>query len=326
MKYIGELSEDKELIYGNKDILIYGTGGYGEKLYRNLKFFNREKDIKGLIENDYWKQGDFYHGIPIISVEDACTLYSDNSIICIGGEVAEIEKLLLLLKMKNVHYIKYNFVCERWGTEYGGFYIPKTFGKKNLLVYSFGIGEDLSFSEQVVISGGTVYAFDPTPKAIKYVENHSLFSNPRFHFYPYGLSDKDGEEYFYLPLRTDFVSASAIQHRSVDKEHPIKVKMKTLRTIMGELGHKEIDILKMDIEGSEFKVVNDMMNPNLEAIHFKLFCVETHERFFETRTYVDHLFETMQKKGFYDFYGTVREPTFVKLAERNLEREKNGNE
>lgn len=36
--YIGGLREDKELIYGNKDILIYGIEGYGEKIYRNLQF------------------------------------------------------------------------------------------------------------------------------------------------------------------------------------------------------------------------------------------------------------------------------------------------
>lgn len=36
MNYIGELAEDKELIAGNSKIVIYGVGGYGEKIYRNI--------------------------------------------------------------------------------------------------------------------------------------------------------------------------------------------------------------------------------------------------------------------------------------------------
>lgn len=88
---------------------------------------------------------------------------------------------------------------------------------------------------------------------------------------------------------------------------------------MNELGHEEIDIVKMDIEGSEFKVIDDMMNPDLEAIEFQLLCVETHERFFATKTCVDCLFEAMRRKGFYDLYGTVIEPTFVSLkSKRNF--------
>lgn len=81
---------------------------------------------------------------------------------------------------------------------------------------------------------------------------------------------------------------------------------------MNELGHNEIDILKMDIEGSEFKVIDNMMNPHLEMIDFQILCVETHERFFETKTCISNLFQAMQKHGFYDFYGTIIEPTFVK--------------
>lgn len=312
MDYVGELSEDTELIEGNKDILIYGTGGYGEKLYRNLMFFDKKKNIKGFIYDDSKKCGEFLHGIPIISIEQVKALSLDNVIICIVGEVAKIEKLIPLLRMKNIHYIKYNSICERWGTEYGGFYIPTSFHKKDFLVYSFGIGEDLSFSEEVIQRGGTVYAFDPTPKAIKYVKSHDLFFDPRFHFFSYGLSDTNGEEDFYLPLRTDFVSASVIQNQGVDNEHPIKVEMKNLRTIMNELGHKEIDILKMDIEGSEFKVIDDIMNPDLETVDFQLLCVETHERFFGTKTCVNNLFKAMRRKGFYDFYGKVGEPTFIK--------------
>lgn len=327
MDYVGGLVEDRELIYGNKEILIYGTEGYGEKIYRNLQLFGRHEAVKAFINSNHNQEGIFHKNL-VIHMDTAVNICS-GTIICVGERKNVDEKDIMLLERAGgvIHRINFNSGCERWGTEYGGFYVPKKFNvKEPFLVYSFGIGEDLSFSEEVIARGGICYAFDPTPKAIKYVENHELSGNPRFHFFPIGLSDKNGMEDFYLPVRTDYVSASVIKHKSVNKDHVIKVKMKTLRDIMKELGHQQIDILKMDIEGSEFKVVNDMMNPDLDNINIGLFCVETHERFFETRECLDNFYRILRNRGFYDSYGTVREPTFIKIEnlQNNNEDEMRG--
>ncbi len=45
---------------------------------------------------------------------------------------------------------------------------------------------------------------------------------------------------------------------------------------MRELNHTKIDILKMDIEGSEYDVLNDILNANVEI---KQILVEFHHRF-----------------------------------------------
>lgn len=314
MNYVGALNEDKELINGKKNILIYGASGYGEKIYRNLRAYSRDNAVKAFVDDkkDIKFDQDTVHSIPIMNIEEATEKYKDY-ILCISEDIADEKKQLFDKCKDSIHIINFNLGCERWGTEYGGFYIPKKLTEESpFLVYSFGIGEDLSFSEEVIARGGECYAFDPTPKAIEYVKGHKLSSNTRFHFYPIGLSDKDGMEEFYLPVRLDYVSASVINHKNVDSQRKIHVQMKTLRTIMKELKHEKIDILKMDIEGSEFKVVNDMMNDKFDPINFQVFCVETHERFFEGRECIDNLYEELQKNGFYDCYGTVREPTFIK--------------
>lgn len=173
--------------------------------------------------------------------------------------------------MKNIHQIVFNTNCKLYGTEYGRFYLPENFEIDNFIVYSFGIGEDLSFSEAVIEVGGVVYAFDPTPKAIKFVESYKIISNSNFHFFAYGLSDIDGKEDFYLPKRDDWVSASVIQHRYVDDGKVLEVEMKTLRPIMQELRHDHIDILKIDMEGSEFKVAKNTMDQNLKSIGLQVF-------------------------------------------------------
>lgn len=312
MSYIGELNSDKEIMDG-REIVIYGVGGYGEKIYRNLAIYDKQKNVKAFVDNI--RMGEYIHGIPIISIEKVREEYRDI-VICIGGETPEnIRGLELLKGMKDIHQIVFNTNCMLYGTEYGGFYLPKNFKMDHSIIYSFGIGEDLSFSEAVIEAGGAVYAFDPTPRAIKFVENDKIFQHLNFHFFPYGLSDEDKKEKLYLPKRNDWVSGTVILHQYVDNENIVEVKMKTLRSIMQELGHDYIDILKMDIEGSEFKIVKDLMDPKLKPIGFKACLMETHERFFapEEREYVDGLYSTMRENGFYDLYGTAHDPTFIKI-------------
>lgn len=191
-------------------------------------------------------------------------------------------KLVMYCMKKRIIYFwykrfrKYPFIC--CGNAYGGFDVVIRENIKNPIVYSFGIGEDLSFSQAVIDQlGAEVYAFDPTPKSIKFVNESKLCNNPHFHFFPYGISDKDQKEHFYLPTNNEYVSGSVIVHEGVEKE--IQVEMKSLKTIMKQLNHDKIDILKMDIEGSEFKVIENLDEEEGRVIG--QICIEIHERYFE---------------------------------------------
>ncbi len=315
MNYVGSIENDAELISGTKKILIYGAGKYGKRVYRNLIANGRNKDVVAFVETvpENKEEADYWGGIPVIGLKEACDVYRD-AIVCISGKCAdEMEKLLVAHDMNNVHHIEFTADCERWGTEYGGFYIPQTYSNADsLIIYSFGIGEDLSFSQEAIRRGAEVYAFDPTPRAITYVKNNGLYQHPRFHFYPVGLSNRDGQANFYLPVRSEYVSGSMILHKAVDKGRLLEVKMKRLQTIMQELGHIRIDILKMDIEGAEFEVMNEIMETFDEFSPFRICCMETHERFLEGKMVLDQLYKTMQKRGFFDRFGLVEEPTFVR--------------
>ena len=144
-------------------------------------------------------------------------------------------------------------------------------------MYSFGIGEDLSFSQDLLKRWNCdIYAFDPTPKAIAYVRQSHLGAQDNFHFYEWGISDRDGTGQFHLPKeelyvpealvgdsRVEEVSGSVIPHDGVQCE-TIDVEFRTLKTIMKQLNHQQIDLLKMDIEGFEWEVFancsRDIMN------------------------------------------------------------------
>ena len=168
----------------------------------------------------------------------------------------------------------------RCGNQYGGFDVvaDSSLRSRRILVYSFGIGEDLSFSQTVLEEfQAEVYAFDPTPRAIEYVKRSDLYRDDRFRFYAYALAAEDGMEDFYLPINESNVSGSLIQ-RSALKEVGISVIKRKLKTIIKELGHEKVDILKMDIEGAEFEVIHDI---TCDGIEFNQLCIEVHDRFFE---------------------------------------------
>ena len=52
--------------------------------------------------------------------------------------------------------------------------------------------------------------------------------------------------------------------------------MKRLQTIMSELNHEHIDLLKMDIEGAEYDVISDMMESGILPDQL---LIEFHHRF-----------------------------------------------
>ncbi len=74
--------------------------------------------------------------------------------------------------------------------------------------------------------------------------------------YDYVIQAEDG---YNLPKNEDYVSGSIVD---IDSTNIITVEAKRIKTILEELNIKadEIDILKMDIEGAEYQVIEDMFN------------------------------------------------------------------
>ena len=55
-----------------------------------------------------------------------------------------------------------------------------------------------------------------------------------------------------------------------------EVPARTLRTIMKDLGHEQIDVLKMDIEGAEYGVLAGLLESTVRPVQI---LVEFHHRF-----------------------------------------------
>jgi len=183
---------------------------------------------------------------------------------------------------------------ERFGSTYGGWEIVTKDLTKNTIVYSFGVGHDVSFDLALIERFGlSVFAFDPTPKSLQWIEQQSL--PERFNIFPYGIADFDGTVSFNPPENPDHVSHTLLERPETSADS-ISVPVKKLSTIMQDLGHAQIDILKMDIEGAEYAVIQDICSSDIRP---KQVLVEFHHRF-DTVPADKTLeaIETLRKKGY----------------------------
>lgn len=141
------------------------------------------------------------------------------------------------------------------------------------IIYSCGVGLDISFDLSVIEKLGChVYAFDPTPKSITFLETQNL--PPEFHFFPWGIAGIDGEGDLIAPPNPNGIHHSLYHQRSGTGS--IKVPLRRVPTIMGEMGHQRVDVLKLDIEGAEYDVIPDVMAAGIRPVQI---VVEFHHRF-----------------------------------------------
>jgi len=185
-------------------------------------------------------------------------------------------KLLAKVAMGTEFLVQPDIDCatERFGSEYGGWEIITSDIDSDSIVYSFGVGEDASFDVGLIEKFDlTVFAFDPTPRSIEWAATQSLPQS--FVMHPFGIASFDGDVQFNPPDNPEFVSHTLLDRPSTERQ-AISVPVKRLSTILKELGHDRIDILKMDIEGAEYDVVEDMKQNDIRPNQI---LIEFHHRF-----------------------------------------------
>lgn len=157
--------------------------------------------------------------------------------------------------------------CSRLGTEYGGYAVLDGAVSQDSIVYSFGLGEDISFDLALMARASCqVFGFDPTPRSIAWVRSQALPAG--FHLRELGIAGYDGTASFTPPKDPTHVSHSmagpsagaseASDTRNVS-DATVTFEVRRLSTLMAELGHARVDLLKMDVEGAEYEVLEDLL-------------------------------------------------------------------
>jgi FkbM family methyltransferase len=142
------------------------------------------------------------------------------------------------------------------GSEYGGWTVIPELIDSGSVVYSVGVGSDITFDRALIERFGcTVHSFDPTPMAREWIAEQEV--PPEFVFHPIGLADTDEEVPFAMPLQEGWDSFSLPPEGS--DEEVVHCPVRRLETIAADLGHSRIDVLKMDIEGFEYGVIDDVL-------------------------------------------------------------------
>lgn len=157
------------------------------------------------------------------------------------------------------------------GTAYGGWSVPDSLLHPSSICYCGGVGYDISFDRALIDRyGSAVYAFDPTPSATEFVER-TASGLERFKYYPWGLWSKDGSLRFYEPDYSDTNFSAVNLHGTTGF---FDASCRSLESIMSELGHDRIDLLKLDIEGAEYEVLRSVTAGSLRPT---VLCVELHK-------------------------------------------------
>jgi FkbM family methyltransferase len=151
---------------------------------------------------------------------------------------------------------------ERLGTRYGGWWLyAPAVGAEPLLV-DCGLGKDISFPVAFLERfGGQVVGLDPNPAALDYCRTHcpsgmevrgeALWSEAgrKLAFHLPRSADR-------LPKGADGVSGSLLASHGYAGDETLEVSTTSLGEILGRSGRAECDMLKLDIEGAEYDVLN----------------------------------------------------------------------
>lgn len=129
----------------------------------------------------------------------------------------------------------------------------------------FDIGAHIgSFSMYAANKGALVYAFEPEKNNFnKLVENIKLnnYEN-KIKAYNYGIYNKNGEISFTLE-NNNSAGHSISQDNASNR---ISIKVKKLSDVIEEERLKKIDLLKIDVEGSEYIILPDLNKDTYDKI------------------------------------------------------------
>lgn len=184
------------------------------------------------------------------------------------------------------------------GSRKHGYHIPLNFLNSDSVCYCVGAGEDISFDMELVSRFGChVVIFDPMPYAkehysklieltkkgekftidkgdFAYTYKSAINDFRRITFLESGIWKKKEIVKFFAPAKNNYAGHSIInlQETSTFIEAPVD----RLTNIMKQLKHQSIDLLKLEIEGSEYGVIETIAEDKPDI---KIICVEFDEVF-----------------------------------------------
>lgn len=166
------------------------------------------------------------------------------------ANIAEIEHELLKNKITKVEKEMHSSYC-----------ILADSLNEDSIVLSFGVGRNIDFDNSISKKYKCwIYMFDPTPEDTKWIKTIEL--QDKIIFFPIGIYNKVGTAVLKkLDLRDNPNLSSTLLPRKWDG---VKVEVQNITHLVTTfLGIKKIDLLKLDVEGVEYEVIDEIIDNNI---------------------------------------------------------------
>ena len=171
------------------------------------------------------------------------------------------------------------------------------------LIFSGGAGKDITFELELIEKfNATIHLFDPSPTGLKTFLN--VPENDKLIYYQLGLAINDNVIDFNFPQNPEEGSFSKVINPINDV---IKFKCIKLSNIL--CNYPRIDILKLDIEGFEYEVIEDIISNKIFPFQI---CCEFHH-YFDSFSFLDTLkiIFLLKKNGYSIKHKTQNDFLFV---------------
>ena len=137
----------------------------------------------------------------------------------------------------------------------------KKFEKLNI-INCLDIGANIGeFSNQILLNKNTnVIAFEPLPRCCEQLEIIKKNSNNRFRYYQIALSNSEKLDYLFFGEQTSGLASletaiNDIPYIKDSNKNKIQVQIKKLDNFIDNNNFKNIDFIKIDVEGHEMSVI-----------------------------------------------------------------------
>jgi FkbM family methyltransferase len=182
------------------------------------------------------------------------------------------------------------------GSQYHGYHIPENFLNRDSICYLVGAGDDISFDVELKKRyDSQIIIIDPTPASKEHFLRlkESMEKNeppPKVHGdpnYVYKISPEKLNEMVFLekgvwtenttlkfhdPEIGGYVSQSVFLFK--DSKKVMELPVDRLSNLMKSLNHHKVDLVKLEIEGAEYTVIDTILKDKLDV---KIILVEFDE-------------------------------------------------